>query len=58
MDSEVKLKRYKKKRKIYVENNNNNMNRLFFSKMWHFILGPSKRKTPSPTLLIAQTPLS
>ena len=58
MDSEVKIKRYKKKRKIYVENNNNNMNRLFFSKMWHFILGPSKRKTPSPTLLIPQTPLS
>lgn len=54
MDSEVKLKRYKKKRKIYVENNNNNMNRLFFSKMWHFILGPSKRKTPSLTLLIAR----
>ena len=56
MDSEVKIKRYKKKRKIYVENNNN-MNRLFFSKMWHFILGPSKRKTPSLTLPIPQTPL-
>ena len=57
MDSEVKLKRYKKKRKIYVENNNN-MNRLFFSKMWHFILGPPKRKIHSLTLLIPQTPLS
>ena len=56
MDSEVKIKRYKKKRKIYVENNNN-MNRLFFSKMWHFILGPPKRKTPSLTLVIVQTPL-
>lgn len=42
MDSEVKLKRYKKKRKKYVENINN-MNRLFFSKMWHFILLPLLR---------------